>query len=146
MQANLSGLDKIELSSFPVVVPNMRYGFALDTFHVAEGTIQPNQFLGDLLSARGVNYQTIETLSANSKDVFDIRHLRVDRPYVILSKDPEAAADYFIYEPNVYEYIVFPLKGDLTAKRVSRPMDTELRTAAGRIESSLWQTMVDNGL
>ncbi|MBK6904774.1 MAG: peptidoglycan DD-metalloendopeptidase family protein [Saprospirales bacterium] len=145
-QASVSGSDEIDLGSFPIVVPTLKYGFAIDTFQVTEGTIEPNKVFGDMLTARGVDYPTIDKIVANSQGVFDLRKMQKGKPFMILAKDPTQGADYFIYEPNVYEYIVFHLKGDLEVERVERPVQKEVRTADGVLESSLWQTMVDNGL
>jgi murein DD-endopeptidase MepM/ murein hydrolase activator NlpD len=146
IEASLSGIENVELSSFPMVIPTMKYGFAIDTFQVTEAIIEPNQFLADLLQQYNIDYLTVEKLATNAKDVFDIRHLRAGKPYTILSKDTTQAADYFIYEPSVYEYIVFDLKNDLQVKRVERPINKEVKTASGVVESSLWQAMTDNGL
>jgi len=138
--------EAVELAAFPVVEPNLRYGFALDTFQVAEGDIQPGSYLGELLKNHGVDYATIDQLARNARDVFDVKDIRVGKPYTILKKDSTESADYFIYEPSVYEYVVFELKEDLKVWRQKRKIDTQIRTAGGTIESSLWNAMVDNGL
>lgn len=145
-QASLSGADKIPLSAFPIVIPTLKYGFALDTFQVVEGTIKPNKVFSDLLVENGVSYPTIEQLVTNAGGVFDLRKMQSGKPFMVLTRNEGEGPDHFIYEPNVYEYIVFNLKGDLKVERVERPVTKEIRTASGVLESSLWQTMVDNGL
>lgn len=146
LQASLSGAEQIETSAFPIVVPTIKYGFALDTFQVVEGTVQPNKVFSDLLVHQGIDYPTIDRLVTNAKDVFDLRKMQSGKPYMILARDSASGPDYFIYEPNVYEYIVFHLRNDLRVERMERPVEKEVRTAQGVLESSLWQTMVDNGL
>ncbi|MCB0640400.1 MAG: peptidoglycan DD-metalloendopeptidase family protein, partial [Phaeodactylibacter sp.] len=147
MQASIAtATDLKELGEFPIVIPNLKYGFALDTFQVFEGEIQPNEFLSDLLGRYHVDYVTVDQLARNSKEVLDIRLIRAGKAYTILTKDSTAAADYFIYDPSPYEYFVFELKDDLQVHRVERAVDSETITASGVVESSLWQTMVDNGL
>ena len=147
MQASISPNTEItNLDEFPIVIPTLKYGFAIDTFQVFEGIIEPNQFLSDLLGSYNVEYATVDQLARNVKETFDIRHIRSGKKYTILTKDSTAAADYFIYDPSPYEYYVFDLKNDLQVERVERPVDTETITASGVVESSLWQTMVDNGL
>ena len=145
-QASVSGADDIELGAFPIVVPTIKYGFAIDTFQVQEGTIEPNRVFSDLLNPQGVDYPTIDKIVANASGVFDLRKLQSGKPYTILTREDGNGPDYFIYEPNVYEYVVFHLKDDLKVERVERPVQKEVRTADGILESSLWQTMVDNGL
>lgn len=138
--------DNIELGAFPIVVPTLKYGFALDTFLVIEGEIKTGTFLGDILHKQHIDFQTIDQLVKNAADVFDVRKFRPEKPYTILSKDTSAQAEYFIYEPNVFEYIVFHLQGDLKVEKIKREVFTEVKTAAGVLESTLWQAMLDNGM
>lgn len=138
--------EDVPLSAFPVHIPTMKYGFAIDTFQVFEGKIKSGQFLADLLLAQQVDYPSIEQIVANCKDVFKVNELRVGNPYTILTKDSTARADYLIYEPNIYEYVVFHLQEDLKVERIKRPVTTEIKAAAGEIESSLWQAMTDAGM
>ena len=147
IQAALSAAEKIELSAFPIIIPTMKYGFAVDTFqYVMDDTIRSGQFLGTILNNQKMDYLAIELLEKNAKDVFDVRNLRVDKPYAIFSRDTSNTADYFVYEPSVYEYIVFHLQGDLKVEKVERPMTTDIQSAAGIIESSLWNALTDNGM
>ena len=139
-------LDIKELGHFPIAEPNLKYGFALDTFHVEESVIKRNQFLSDILLQHKVDYLTIDQLAKKSKDVFDVKNLRANKPYAILYKDKNQAANYFIYEPDVYKYVVYSLKDSLDIKIVEREITTQVKTASGIIHSSLWNTMVDNGL
>ena len=136
---------KTQLSSFPVFKPNLKYGFNLDTYTVAEGTIQPNQFLSDLLDQYHVPYNQIDHLARNTRETFDVRKIRAGKEYMILSKDENSPADFFVYEPDVYGYVIYDLKKG-TAKEVKRPRETKIENASGTISSSLWQTMVDNNL
>lgn len=146
LQASLTGADNIAISAFPIVIPTLKYGFALDTFQVVEGIIKPNKVFSDLLVENGVSYPTVDKLVANANGIFDLRKMQSGKPFMILSRNGEEGPDHFIYEPNVYEYIVFNLKDDLKVERIERPVTSEVRTAKGEIQSSLWQTMVDNGL
>jgi murein DD-endopeptidase MepM/ murein hydrolase activator NlpD len=147
LQASLVGSEQpVELGAFPMVVPTIKYGFAIDTFQVVEQSVQSGQFLGDILLQQKLDYPAIEKLVANSAKVFDARQLRVGRPYTILTKDPEQRGEYLIYEPNVYEYIVFHLQGELKAERVKREVTTEMTSASGNLESSLWNAIVGQGL
>lgn len=133
---------KVEINSFPAVVPTIRYGFALDTFHVKEDTIRSGEYLGTILAKNKMPYTDIDALVKNSKDVFNVSSLRVNRPYLILNKDTTTAADYFIYEPSVYSYYVFDLK-NLQVEKVERPITYESKSITGVIESSLWSAMAD---
>ncbi len=132
------------IGAFPLEVPTVRYGFVLDTFRVIEGKIQPNEFLADILMRYGMPWPQIDRLVRHMDGVFDVRQLRAGKPYTVLMRDT-AMADYFIYEPTVFAYYVFDLKHG-KVERVERPVETKVRSASGLIESSLWNTMMDNGL
>ncbi len=136
--------EQDKLGCFPIETPTLRYGFVLDTFDVAEGTIQANQTLADLLLPFNISYPTIDQLVKKSEEIFDVRHIRTGKEYAILAKD--SVAQYMIYEPNVFKYVVFDLTDSTKTYVVNHPVETKIREASGVIVSSLWQTMVDNGL
>ena len=134
-----------QLSSFPVFSPNIKYGFVLDTFHVSTDKIKPNQFLSQILDEHHVVYEKVDALVRGSSEIFDVRKLRAGKEYTILSKDANSPAQYFIYEPDVFSYVIYDIEKG-TAKVIERDITTEIKSASGIIESSLWQTMVDNNL
>ena len=140
-----NSLKDAHLSSFPVFKPNSKYGFILDTFNVSTDKIKPNQFLSQILDEHHVPYEKVDALVRGSSEIFDVRKLRAGKEFTILAKDAETPAQYFIYEPDVYKYVVYDIE-NATAKIVEREITTEIKAASGIIESSLWQTMVDNEL
>ena len=145
IQASLAGNQDVTLDAFPIQIPHLRYGFALDTFQVTEGSIQPNEFLGSLLQEHGLSSVEIQELVQNAEGIFDIKSLRTGKPYTFLAKAGKEKPDYFIYEPNVYVYYVFDLNGK-SVKRVERPVQKKWKTALGKIETSLWNAMTEQGL
>ena len=148
LQASALKASKIELGSLPIVIPTKKFGFVLDTFQlVKKDTIQKNQFLADILLKYGVEYQYIDQLAKDSKDVFDIRQLRAGKPYTILNQDTlGGGADYFIYEPNIESYVVYPLKGNGAIEKIQKPIILNTESMKGSIESSLWKAMTDAGV
>ena len=133
------------IGAFKIIEPTLKYGFVLDTFHITKAEIEANQFLSDLLLEYKMDYVDIDQLVQNTNEVFDVRNFRVGKPYMILNADTTNSADYFIYEPSVYSYLIYDLK-NLSVKKVEREIITKIETASGIIESSLWQTMLDNNL
>lgn len=134
-----------ELSSFPVTVPTMAWGFAIDTLQVDQSNIGEGQSLSDLLLAAGCSNDQMQQLIINARDVFDLRSMRAGKPLIKLSKDSTQAIDYLIYEPSAYSYIVFELKDDQSVWETKRDVITKVVTAAGIIEGSLWNAMIDRG-
>lgn len=145
-KAFVNDVNKTEIGSFPLVEPTIKYGFIYDNYHVTEANIESNQFLGDILLKHHLNYATIDQLAKDARKTFDVRTLRVGKPYTILSKDTTQAADYFIYEPDAYRYVVFNLKDTKDIKIVEKEVTKVINTASGIVETSLWNTMIDNGL
>ncbi|MEZ5043539.1 MAG: peptidoglycan DD-metalloendopeptidase family protein [Saprospiraceae bacterium] len=144
--AEIPSLSFEDLGALPTVVPTMKYGFVIDTFQVFEDEIRSGAFLGDILQKQQVPYADVDRLVRNAKDVFDVRHFKAGNRFTILTKDSTQRADYFIYEPNVYEYIVFHLKDSMLVERVKREVVSETKTASGFVQSSLWKTMTSQGL
>lgn len=139
--------NKVSLGEFPVTIPNYRFGFAVDTFQVAEGKIENGMTFGKLLDSHGVTANQVIELVDKSKDVFNIvSGLRVDKEYAVLSDQKTGEALHFIYEPNVYEYIVFDLQGELSVEKVEKEIDIKKVAVEGKIESSLWATLTKQGV
>lgn len=139
------GIEK-QLQAFPIPVPNYKFGIVTDTFLQIAGTIKNGEFLADILLRHQVEYPVVDQLVKNADSVFNVRQIRVGKSYTVLTTDSTAAADYFVYEPSIYEYVVFDLKRDHKVSVVKKPVTTEMKTAEGEIESSLWNTMIDQGL
>ncbi len=139
-------VENVALGAFPIKVPTLRYGFAIDTFQVKDGKIANGQVLSDLLLAQQVDYAAAQKIIANAKDVFKVSELRAGNPYTVLQREDADRPDYLIYEPNIYEYLIFHLQDDLKVERIKRPVSTEIKAAAGEIKSSLWQAMTDGGM
>lgn len=133
------------IQSFPIVVPTVKYGFALDTFETVEGEVKSGEVLGTLLSGYGVSPSSIQQLLEQGADVFQVKDFRAGKPYLLLSKDLEKGLDHLIYEPSLYEYFVFHLRDSLWIEHVKRPVVVKSQIADGTIESTLWEAMEDNG-
>ena len=131
----------------PVEKINMAYGFALDNYKVVEGKIKKNQFLSDLLLPHNVSYQTLDKVVKKATDVFDVRKLRVGKEYMVLApKEEGASAQYFIYEPSPFEYVVYNLQDETDVKIIKRKVDTRVVENSGVVESSLWNAIVGNDM
>jgi murein DD-endopeptidase MepM/ murein hydrolase activator NlpD len=146
---NLTASAKPEIpanmGAFPITVPTLKYGFALDTFQMLKREIRPGQFLADILLAQQVDYPSIEKIVQNADGIFDVRQLRAGKNYVILTKDSTQRADYFIYEPSPYSYYVMHLKDDFKVEKHEKEVEKRIQTAGGVIESSLWNAMANSG-
>jgi len=124
--------------------PTLLFGFPVDSFTVIESTIRRNQFLGEILSEYQVTDQEIHNLSIKSKGIYDVRKLEARKRYTLLcTRDTIPRAEYFIYEPNAIDYVIYKLKDSIEVSLNQRKIDTVNTTVAGIIETSLWVTMTD---
>ena len=128
-------------------LPQLKYNIVVDSMNIIERKIGKNEFLANILTRYNVPYSTIDKLSRKSKKTFDVRNLRSGKKYTILTdKKTPATAQYFIYDPHPYHYVIFDLRDTLNIKKIEREVETRERVASGVIESSMWNAMMDNGL
>jgi murein DD-endopeptidase MepM/ murein hydrolase activator NlpD len=118
----------------------LKFGLDADFFNFKEDVIKSNEFLSQILTSHGVPYQKIDALAKKSKDVFDVRDLRAGKKYTIIKADTCAAANYFIYEPNAYKYVVYDLDNPEVCI-VEREIEKRIESKSGIIASSLWAAM-----
>lgn len=126
--------------------PVLKYGLPVDSFHIEFGKVRNNQYLSQILNERGVSMVTIDKIARKSKSVFDVRKIKSGENFAIFSSlDSLPEAKYFIYENSPVDYTVFELTDTLGIYQGKKNVETRLRTAQGEVETSLWNTMIDNG-
>ena len=54
-----------KLGYLPLVIPTIKYGFAIDTFSVTEKTIKNGEVIGNILNNNGVEAQIIHNIMTN---------------------------------------------------------------------------------
>jgi len=82
-----------------------------------------------------------------SKDVFDVRKLMAGKKYKIFySEDSAQHVEAFIYEIDAANYVVYHIADSVHIHRERKEVEVRIRTASGIINSSLWNTMVDNDI
>lgn len=126
--------------------PILQYGIPVDSFSIETGKVKNNQYLSQILNAKGVGMGTIDKIARKSKSVFDVRKIRVGENYAIFST-PDSAnqAKYFVYENSAVEYTIFELTDTLGIYQGEKEVQTRLQTAHGVVESSLWNAMIGSG-
>ena len=128
-------------------VLNERFGFNLDEFHVKLDTIKYGDSFGELMQQHKVDYPKVAAISENFKDTFDVRKIRVGKPYVILqSKDTMAQAQVFIYENDPINYTVVDLRDTVKVYKEKNKVKYVQREVSGIIESSLSEAILQQGV
>lgn len=121
------------------------YGINVTGLNIVEGTVSKNQTLASILSPFNVPYQIIDELAKKSKEVFDVRWIAADRKFTILTPSDSSQAQFFIYEPNPAEYVVFNLDS-MEIYKAEKPAIIRKREVGGVIETSLYVDMVKQGI
>lgn len=126
------------------VEPEQLFGFVRDSFDIHAGTIKRNQFLADILLKHHVPYAQIDALARKSKTVFDVRQIRFGKKYTVLcSQDSSARAQYFVYQPNQVDFVVYDLRDTLSIYKGQKEVTVEVREASGIIYTSLFETLAE---
>ena len=137
-----------ELESVQVIVePSYEYNILVDSFSVIKGFVKKGQTLGEILYLNHIDHFEINKIVKKSKGIFDVRRVNAGKKYtVICASDSTEKAQYFIYEIDATNYIVFDLRGEIDVYKGKKPVSIRLKTASGIIKSSLWLTMEEQKL
>jgi murein DD-endopeptidase MepM/ murein hydrolase activator NlpD len=147
-KASPSPISTVVLDTIPQIIhePTLLYGFVVDSMHVIEGKIKRNQNLSDILYPYNISYHDIDVLAKQSKDVFDVRKLVVNKKYTLIcEKDSVNTVAYFIYEPNTIDYVVYQLKDTILAYKRQKIVETVEKQISGVIQNSLYVDMTAKG-
>ncbi|MCJ7466393.1 MAG: peptidoglycan DD-metalloendopeptidase family protein [Maribacter sp.] len=130
-------------------VPVIQFGFNLDDFKVEHDTVRRGDSFGELMIENKVDYPKIAKLSEAYRDTFDVRKIRVGKPYLILkSKDTSETAQVFIYENDPINYTVVDFRDSVVAYKKKKQVKYVEREASGIIEngSSISQVIQEQGI
>jgi murein DD-endopeptidase MepM/ murein hydrolase activator NlpD len=123
------------------------FGIPVDSFEIYQSEFGKNEFLGTVLDRFHMKASEISEIAITSKEIYDVRKFRKGKNYTIFStldSVPEVA--YFIYQPNSIDYVVYDLRDSIHIFKAKKELVTKIRSASGIINSSLYQTLVDQDL
>lgn len=116
------------------------YGINVTGLNIVEGTVSKNQTLGSILSPFNVPYQIIDEIAKKSKEVFDVRWIAANKKFTIVQSADSPTAQFFIYEPNPAEYVVFNLDS-MEIYKAEKPAIYRTKEVGGLIQNSLYEDM-----
>ena len=120
------------------------YGINISELDVIEGVVEKNQTLSTILAPFNVPYQIIDEIARKSKDIFDVRRIASNKKFIVMTDKDSSQAQFFIYEPNPKEYVVFNLE-ELEVYKEEKPVEIRRVEFGGLISKSLYQDMLDLG-
>ncbi len=131
----------------PVIPPKIKFGFNFNNYSVVTKKIKRGDTFGQILEENGIDYPEVHNILQKIKTQVNVRKLKRGAPYTILfSKDSLPIAKTFIYHPDIESYTVINLKDSIYGKKMLKPVKIVKQEAAGNIENSLYESMIDNGL
>ncbi len=126
------------------------YGIIADNYHTENGTINQGETLGKILARYGVGATTVDKLDKAAKDVFPLNKINAGRPYTVFMKQDSTGAsklDYFVYEKDVVEYVVFGFVNDsISIEKGEKEVTIRRQRRSSVIESSLWGAIMRDSL
>ncbi len=126
-------------------VPNIKYGFNLDSLNLRENIIKANESLGAILSRYNVSEAMIARIGQLPKDLFDVRRLRANKPYSLIESPDSSQALGFVYHPTPIDYVVLDLSDSLSVYKGRHETDTVTHSMGGIIETSLYESILEQG-
>ncbi len=138
-----------ELIPEKVEIPDLiqKFGYTLNDYKVIEDTIRNGDSFGEILHKHHVDYSEVYNIVESVKDSFNVAKLIVGKPYVILAKpDTTEKAQVFVYQPRITEYVVIDFTDSIFYKFEEKKIKTVVKTATGKITSSLSEAMDEKGL
>jgi len=131
--------------STPLEIPSL-YGLPVDSFLIGGGKVRTDMMLAGLLNNLGVSGDVINRLMQKTETVFDVRKFKAGNKYQTFSSlDSIHQLNYFVYEKDAVNFIVFKVSDSLEVWNGVKQIDTLRNTFSGRIQSSLWNTFADRG-
>lgn len=123
------------------------FGFPLDAYRVEQGVVGARQTLSHILGDFGFSHSEIFSIAGGMQDVFDPRRIRRGNNYYgYFASDTTDALNYFIYEITDLDYVMLNFGDSLLITRGQKEVTQVEKIASGTIYSSLWNTLMDQGL
>ncbi|MFD2566763.1 peptidoglycan DD-metalloendopeptidase family protein [Pseudotenacibaculum haliotis] len=128
-------------ASIPEII--YEFGYKLNDYKVIKDTIRKGESFGIILDRHHVFYPKINKIATTIKDTFDVRRVRVGKPYMILAKkDSTEKAQVFIYKDSKATATVVDFQDStITAYKYRKPIKIVEKEVAGRIYSTLSESM-----
>jgi len=143
----LGGAEKNDANEKPVNPEVYEFGVLLNDYHVVRDTVVRGDSFGGILEKYGIYYPQIYNINNVAKKAFNFRKIRTGRPYTLLcSKDSLQTPELLIYQPNAIDYVTVKLQDSLWAKKEQKEVRLIQREAWGVINSSLYETLNEQGL
>ena len=139
--------DIAVIDSLIIQNPVLEYGLPVDSFNIEEGLIKNGQLPANLFRSLGASNNVMTQLVLLPADTFDLRKMKAGNRYkAFYTTDTTNTLNYLVYEESATNYVVFDLRDSLKIKRDSKPVKVVRKIGSATINSSLWNSVIDNGM
>lgn len=130
------------------VEPVVKYGLPLSDFEVMSHVVKSGELFSDILTKYNVATGTIHSIAATAKGIFSFNKIKAGQTCTVLCEktDSQLVAKKLIYEESKVSYVVFNLDDSLYIYRGKYAVERKTQTAAGIIQSSLYETLEKNNI
>lgn len=118
------------------------YGLDVKSKQVLQGTLDENQFMQDLLKEHHVEPSKIDAIEKKSAEIFDVRRMRAGNTFTLV-KNAYDQVDYFIYEKNPAQFVVYDFRDTLAVYEGKEDAIYRNKTIGGHIDLTLFNTIQD---
>jgi murein DD-endopeptidase MepM/ murein hydrolase activator NlpD len=126
----------------PTPTPVVLYGMEVTHLNVIEDVVRRNERFFELFKNAFVSPKVMQQLHTLSRKEFDFRRVAANKKYMLIHEnDSLKSAHALVYEASPIDYVIFYLKDSLRIEAKQKEVVTEEKSIAGRIESSLSETI-----
>ena len=126
---------------------NLMYGIPSDSFDITRERIRPNRFLSEIVADYGISMNEVDQVVRNSRDVFNVKSIRAGHNITLFTdRDSTGKLRYLVYEHEPTLFYIFSFRDSLNISAYNVAVRTEIRFSSGIIETSLWETMVNDSI
>ncbi len=127
-----------------VVIP-MLYRIPVDSFTIVTGKVMRNQTLSTILKDYNLGDYNVQHIVDAGNGIFDFRKIKQGNKITFfLSRDTLQIVKHVVYEHTPVEYIKISFDDTLTVVIEEKEIIVKREFARGVIQTSLWNTMIDN--
>lgn len=143
--SKISNLETKHLSS---LAQSNIFGFNTRDYHIEKDhVVKKNQVFGDIISENGLSTNVLLMLEHEARDIYDIKNIRAGSKYHIIKKgECSTSACAIVYEPDKTKYVVYDFRDSVHVKLVQKDVETCEQTLHGKITTSLWSSLENNGV
>jgi Membrane proteins related to metalloendopeptidases len=131
----------------PPPKPTYEYGFNLLEYNVVKDTLKTGDTFGAILNDQHISPQKVAEITEKSKELLRPKDFRAGQPYALIfdKKMPDSLA-YFIYQPNLLNFIEVRLKDSISVRKIERKVTIVEREGGGYIKNNLIEDVMKSGM